>query len=255
MDKDKNQLKGKTVVITGVSSGFGLGSTLGLTELGANVVGISRRADLLEDLRNHIENKGGSFRYVAGDVSKSETIEELSTTALKELGAIDIWINNVGVGALGYFWDIPLKDHERLIDVNLKGVVYGAHAAIGHFVATGEGTLINVGSIGSEVPLALQNTYSATKAGVLSLGRSINRELEFCEKENIKVATIIPWAVDTPWWEHAANYTGHKPCMAAMDGPELVIDEILNACIDPNEKMPVGYKAEGSNLFHRIFPN
>lgn len=103
--------------------------------------------------------------------------------------------------------------------------------------------------------MALQNTYSATKAGVLSLGRSINRELEFCEKENIKVATIMPWAVDTPWWEHAANYTGHKPRMAAMDDPELVIDEILNACIDPKEKMPVGYKAEGSNLFHPIFPN
>src|SRR5690606_25831560 len=126
-------------------------------------------------------------------------------------GGIDIWINNVGIGALGYFWDIPVWDHARVIDVNLKGLVYGAHAAMQHFVERGEGVLVNIGSIDSEVPLALQNTYAATKSAVLSLGRSLNEELRLTEKRDIKVATIMPWAVDTPWWIHAANYTGHKP--------------------------------------------
>src|SRR5690606_3282837 len=111
----------------------------------------------------------GTFIPIVGDVSDPETIERLATAAKNELGGIDIWVNNVGVGALGYFWEIPIEDHARLIDVNLKGLVYGSHAAMKYFVAKGEGTLVNVGSIDSEVPLALQNTYAATKAAVYSL--------------------------------------------------------------------------------------
>ena len=98
------------------------------------------------------------------DVSNPEDIQKLTDTAIADYGGMDVWINNVGVGALGYFWDIPIADHARLIDVNLKGLVYGAHAALSHFVPKGKGVLVNVGSIDSEVPLALQNTYAATKA-------------------------------------------------------------------------------------------
>jgi len=72
----------------------------------------------------------------------------------------------VGVGALGPFWDIPIEDHARLVDVNLKGLIYGAHIALWQFWAQGGGTLINVGSMDSEVPLAYQASYAATKAAV-----------------------------------------------------------------------------------------
>lgn len=252
--KNENQLKGKTIVITGVSSGFGRGVTIKLTQLGANVVGVARRGKVLDALSLQIDGGEGTFIPIVGDVSDPETIEGLATTAKNKFGGIDIWINNVGVGALGYFWEIPIEDHARLIDVNLKGLVYGSHAAMKCFVAKGEGTLVNVGSIDSEVPLALQNTYAATKAAVYSLGRSLNVEMDLIKNDKIKVTTIMPWAVDTPWWIHAANYTGHKPRMAAMDDPKIVVDAIIEACLDPKEKIPVGYKAEGSNIFHRIFP-
>src|SRR5690606_15273085 len=82
-----------------------------------------------------------------------------------------------------------------------------------------------------------------------------NEELKLSGKDGIKVATIMPWAVDAPWWIHAANYTGHKPRMAAMDDPEIVIEKIIEACIDPKEKMPVGPKAGVSNFFHQVFPD
>jgi len=71
----------------------------------------------------------------------------------------------------------------------------------------------------------------------------------------IKVGTIMPWAVDTPWWTHAANYSGHAPRMAAMDEPEIVIDAIVQACTDPQEEHPVGWKAQASNVSHHIFPD
>lgn len=81
-----------------------------------------------------------------------------------------------------------------------------------------------------------QNTYAATKAAVLSLSRSLNQELRLAGEDDIKVGTIMPWAVDTPWWRYAANYTGHAPRMAMMDDPQIVIDAIVKACIHPDEE-------------------
>ena len=79
------------------------------------------------------------------------------------IGGFDVWINNADIGVLGLFWDVPLEDYDRLIDVNLKGLVYGAQVAISQFRAQGYGNLINVGSIDSEVPLAYQTVYESTK--------------------------------------------------------------------------------------------
>jgi short-subunit dehydrogenase len=88
------------------------------------------------------------------------------------------------------------------------------------------------------------------------LSRSLNEELRLSGHEDIiKVATIMPWAVDTPWWTHAANYTGHAPRMAAMDDPQLVVDAIVEACTDPKEEMPIGPKARTSDISHHLFPD
>lgn len=249
-------LQNATVVLVGASSGFGRGAAVALAKEGAKVVIAARRGELLDEVVREIESMGGRAVAVPTDVSVVEEVEELGLRAVDAFAQIDVWINNVGVGALGYFWDIPLEVHERLVDVNLKGLIYGSHFAINHFLQIGGGTLVNVGSIDSEVPLALQNTYAATKAAVLSLGRSLNEELRLAgESDRIRVATIMPWAVDTPWWTHAANYTGHAPRMAGMDDPELVVKAIVDACTDPQEEMPVGPKARLSDLSHHLMPD
>ncbi|WP_254679379.1 SDR family oxidoreductase [Ketogulonicigenium vulgare] len=167
-------LVGKTIVITGASSGFGKGAAIALASRGANVVLAARRTNLLAELTRQI---GPNALAVTTDVSKPDDIQHLKKEALLRFGAIDVWINNVGVGALGLFWDIPVEDHARVLDVNIKGLIYGAHAALSEFLTTGRGTLINVGSIDSEVPLAYQASYAASKAAVLSLSRSLNEEL------------------------------------------------------------------------------
>jgi short-subunit dehydrogenase len=250
-----DELAGKIIVVVGASSGFGRGSALQLAARGANVVVAARRADLLVQIVDEIVANGGTALGLDIDVSDPLAVMRLKDATLAEFGTIDVWINNVGVGALGFFWDIPIEDHARLIDVNLKGLIYGAHAALNQFRSQGYGTLINVGSIDSEVPLAFQASYAASKAAVLSLSRSLNEELRLSGNEHIKVATIMPWAVDTPWWTHAANYTGRQPRMAAMDDPQIVVDAIVSACTDPREEQPVGTKAHAANLSHRLFPD
>jgi short-subunit dehydrogenase len=106
------------------------------------------------------------------------------------------------------------------------------------------------------VPLAYQAVYSATKAGVLSLGRTLNEEIRLSgAARTIRVATIMPWATDTPIWSHAANYTGHAARMAAMDDPQKVVNAIVRASIHPQEELPAGWKAQGSYILHRLLPD
>lgn len=245
----------KTIVITGASSGFGRGAAQKLARLGANVVIAARRVDVLEEVVAEIHGGGGTALAVGVDVSDPDAVARLAAAAIERFGHIDVWVNNVGVGAIGMFWDIPIADHARLIDVNLKGLIYGAHVALTHFRAQGRGILINVGSIDSEVPLAYQASYAASKAAVLSLSRTLNEELRLVgDHETIKVGTIMPWAVDTPWWTHAANYSGRTGRMAAMDDPELIVEAIVAACVDPKEEQPVGGKARAADVSHHLFP-
>jgi short-subunit dehydrogenase len=255
MSKAQENIIDATIVITGASSGFGRGAALALAAMGANVVLAARRTAELEELAVEISAAGGSALSFTADVSDPLNVTGLAEAAVERFGQIDIWINNVGIGALGLFWDIPIDAHARVIDVNLKGLIYGAHEALRRFITQGWGTLINIGSIDSEVPLAYQASYAASKAGVLSLSRSLNQELRLAGHDRIKVGTIMPWAVDTPWWTHAANYSGHAPRMAAMDDPQIVIDAIVSACTDPKEEQPVGWKAQASNMSHHLFPD
>lgn len=252
----EKDVAGRTIVIAGASSGFGRGAAERLGELGANVVVAARRGGVLDEVAHRIEESGGAALAVPTDVSDADAVHRLAQAALQRFGRIDVWVNNVGIGALGFFWDVPLADHARVIDVNVKGLLYGAHVALRLFVEQGEGTLINVGSVESEIPLALQTSYAASKAAVLSVSRSLNEELRIVGLDDrIKVGTIMPWAVDTPWWSHAANYTGRTPRMAALDDPQIVVDAIVAACVHPKEEQPVGGKARGAKLSHQLFPD
>ena len=255
MAEFRKDLDESVVVLLGASSGIGRGAAVKLGEAGAKLVLAARRDDLLSEVAEEVRAAGGEAVTVRCDVSDAAEVAAVARAVLESFGRIDVWINNVGVGALGLFWDIPIEDQARVIDVNLKGLMYGAHAALRQFREQGYGVLVNTGSVDSEVPLAYQTTYAATKAGVLSMGRSLNEELRLSgENDAIRVATILPWAIDTPWWIHAANHTGHQPRMAAMDDPGLVADAMVKACTDPKEEMPVGAKARASSMSHHPFP-
>jgi short-subunit dehydrogenase len=166
-----------------------------------------------------------------------------------------VWINDVGVGVIGPFTNAPIEDYSRLVDVNFKSVVYGTYLALQQFERQRAGTVLNVGSVDSEVPLAYQSTYSATKAAVLSLGRALNEELRLASLRDVHIATIMPWASNTPWWQHAANYSGKRPNMVAMDDPQKIVDAMVWLSLHPREELSVGWKAKASYASHHLVPD
>ncbi len=251
----QRKVAGKTFVIVGASSGFGRGVAEQLGAYKANVVLAARRGELLEEIATKIRAAGGTALVVPMDISKPEDVQRLAEAAVQQYGKIDVWVNMAGVGAIGRFWEIPIADQARIVDINLKGFIYGSHAAIRQFQTQGYGTLINLGSIESENPLAYHASYAATKGGVLNLGQAINQELRLSGHKNIKVVTVEPWAVDTPFWQHAANYSGHTARMAAMDPPSKVVNAVIRMSLRPRKELPVGWKARGSWISHHLFPH
>jgi len=252
----RQSVAGKTYVVTGASSGLGRGVAERLGEMRANVVLTARRAEVLEEVAARITAAGGTALVVAGDVSKQEDVQRLLDAAVARFGRVDVWINNAAVGAIGRFDTIPVEDHARIIDVNLKGVIYGSHLALQQFKRQGGGTLVNIGSVESVVPLAYHASYAATKAAVLSLGRTLNEELRLAGVGGtIRVATVTPWAVDTPFFDHAANYSGRRGRMIMMDDPAKVVDVIVRASVYPREEVPAGWKARGALWAHWLAPD
>jgi short-subunit dehydrogenase len=251
---DRERIADRTFVVTGASSGFGRGVALKLASHGANVVLAARRAEVLEEVAGEVRAAGGRPLVVATDVSRPEQVERLAGSAVERFGRIDVWINNAAVGAIGRFEEIPIEDHARIVDVNLKGVIYGSHAALRRFRQQGSGTLVNIASVEGRVPLAYHASYAATKHAVLGLGAALNQELRLGGTQAIRVSSVLPWAVDTPYWQHTANYSGGTPRMYLMDGPEEVVDAIVWASIHPTKEYAVGWKAKGAVLGDRIWP-
>jgi short-subunit dehydrogenase len=251
----ERKLAGKTYVIVGASSGFARGVAIKLGEQKANVVLAARREQPLQEIATAIRTAGGKALVVTTDISDPQQVQDLADAATQAFGKVDVWMNNAGVGAIGHFSDIPLEDHSRLIDVNVKGIIYGTYAALQIFKQQGYGVIMNTGSIESEVPLAYHASYSSSKAAVRSLGQAINQELRLGGYKEIKVVTIMPWAVDTPFWRHSANYSNGTPRMAAMDPPKKVVNAMLRSSLRPRKQLPVGWKARSAYVFHRLFPN
>ncbi len=253
--RNLQSLKGKTYVVIGASSGFGKGVALKLGQYGANVVIAARRDELLSEVADKINGFGGKALVVPLDISDKEAIENLRTRAIDAFGNIDGWINNSGVYMVGRFWEIPIDEQSKLIDVNLKGYLYGTYAAATRFIDQGYGTIVNVGSIDSEIPMAYNAAYASTKAAIRSMSQAINQEFRLAGFPDIRVVTIEPWAVDTPLWQHAVNYTGGTPRQAAMDDPSKVVDAIIRSLFTRKQEVPVGWKSATFFHFHRLFPH
>ncbi|CAN5568025.1 SDR family oxidoreductase [soil metagenome] len=249
--KKKADLVGKTIVITGASSGFGEGAARSFAARGANVVLAARRGDLLEKIASEC---GANTLVVATDVSKAEQVEALSQAALAKFKQIDVWINNAGVGGFGRFTDIPLADQTRMIEINLTGVINGSYFAVAQFKKQGHGTLINVASMAGKIPIAYYSTYTATKFGIVGFDDALRSELKADKLKDIHVCTVNPLPTDTPFWKNGANYTGHKINPGGMQEAILVVDAIGDLVLHPKDEVNVGMKAKVAVRGHLLAP-
>lgn len=251
---NRQQLNGRTIVVTGASSGLGRGVALALARHGANLVLAARRTEALEALAVEVQALGVAALAVTTDVADVAQMTALAEQAEQRFGRIDGWINNAGVVAVGRFEEVPLEDHLRLLDTNVKGVMIGTHLALQRFRRQGYGRLVNVASVDGEIPHAYQASYSASKAAVLSLGRVLQQELRRGRQPNIQLSTVLPWALDTPIWGHAATYTGHRADLPTKDSPDKAVQAIVGALLQPQKEITVGYKAKLAYWGHRLAP-
>jgi NAD(P)-dependent dehydrogenase (short-subunit alcohol dehydrogenase family) len=248
-------LNGKVVVITGASSGFGRGTALRFADAGANLVLAARRDVLLDEVARECELAGVKASAVPTDVSSEADMMRLADTAMGEYGRIDVWVNNAGAGAVGRFEDVPLDDHIQVIETDLIGTLYGSYFAMRQFRRQGSGTLINVASVIGKVPAPYFSSYAAAKHGVVGLSASLRQELMEDKIDSIRVCTVMPTTFDTPFFEHAAQYTGHQasPIPPTYD-PKEVVETIVGLAADPQDEVSVGTAAKVFNFAHHLFP-
>jgi short-subunit dehydrogenase len=240
----------QTIVITGASSGFGKGVARRLAAQGRNLVLVARRTQLLDELAAECK----SALVVTADIGDPGAAERIGAAAQKRFGGFDAWINNAGVGAIGRFEDIPLADHLRVAQTNLLGTIAGSHVALVHFRARGHGTLVNIASLLGRLPAPYYASYAASKFGVVGLGAALRQELRADGVTDIHVCTVLPGAADTTFFEHAANYTGHRLQPVPIDDPEPVIDAIVTAVDTPRDEVVVGTGTSTALLAEQIAP-
>lgn len=248
--KQSNQ--GKVVVITGASSGIGRGLAERLAREQAKLVIAARRTRLIEELADSL---GPLVIPVTADVSRVKDVESLHRAAVNNFGRIDVWINNAGIGVYGPFIDTPLRDLNRTVEVNLLGTIYGSHFALRRFKEQQHGTLINVSSFASKIPMPYGAAYTGSKFGVSGLSNGLYEELRLEGYPDIHICSIDPWVTDTPWTEHAANYSGHEILVGPPDDPAKVIDAILGLIEEPKKVLEVGGKGKAAAFFGQLLPS
>ena len=249
------KLNGRVAVITGASSGFGKGTALAFAHAGASVVLAARREQLLEDLARECEAAGVQALAIPTDVGIQQDMEHLAQAAVSRFNRIDVWVNNAGVGAIGRFLEVPLSDHLKVIETDLIGTLYGSYCALRQFRIQNSGTLINISSALGKHPAPYYASYTAAKHGVVGLSASIRQELNREGMTGIHICTVMPVSFDTPFFDHAANYTGRQiQPIPPLYEPQRVIDTIVQLATDPEDEVIVGTSGKVLDIAHHVIP-
>lgn len=172
----KNGIEGKVVVITGASSGMGEAMAELLSDCGAKVVLGARRADRLECLAKRIKNAGGEVAWLQMDVTVRSDVQRLADLAITTFGRLDVMINNAGVSQLQRMEELDLDGWEQMIDVNVKGVLYGIASALPIFKSQGSGHIINIISTAGISIVPTMGVYAATKNAVRTISEALRQE-------------------------------------------------------------------------------
>jgi NADP-dependent 3-hydroxy acid dehydrogenase YdfG len=200
-----DRLDGTVALVTGASSGIGDAAARALAEQGAAVAVAARRKDRLDALVADIEARGGRALALETDVTDRAQAEAAVETTVRELGRLDTLINNAGVMLLGPIVDAPVEEWDRMIDLNLKGLLYAAHAALPHLLAAAEdgprrvADMVNVSSVAGRVARQGNGVYSATKWGVGAFSEALRQEVT---ERHVRVSAIEPGATATELSSH-----------------------------------------------------
>jgi short-subunit dehydrogenase len=245
----------KVIVLTGASSGFGRGAALAFAKAGASLVLAARGLGSLNEVATECKAAGARTLVVPTDVSQEEAVEALAGAAISEYGCIDVWVNDAGVAAIGRFEEVPLADHLQVIRTDLLGTISGSYFALRHFHERKQGILINIASVIGKIPSPYYGSYTAAKFGIVGLNASLRQELELAKLTDIHVCTVMPMAMDTPFFEHASNYTGKvaEPIPPLYDA-DKVVETIVALASRPEKEVIVGGMGKVIVAAHQVIP-
>jgi NAD(P)-dependent dehydrogenase (short-subunit alcohol dehydrogenase family) len=251
--RDK-QLQGKVVVITGASSGLGRAAAIEFARHGCRLALGARRLGELEVTASMCRDAGAAdVIAVVTDVTVERAVEHLADQALHAFGRVDIWVNNAGVTTFAPIEDGPFEVHQRVIETNLYGAIYGARAVIPLFKLQQSGVLINVGSMLSKVANPYVPAYVMSKFGVGGLTDTLRTEL--ADYPNIHACTLLPYAFDSPHFESGANLMGvaaHP--MPPQQSPEEVARALVSLARRPRRQLYVPRYAKFAVFMHALMP-
>lgn len=223
-------IKDKVIVITGASSGIGAAAARKLAGLGAKVVLAARRKDQLQVLVNEL---GDNAMYVVTDVSKRADLDSLIRLAIGRFGHIDVLWNNAGIMPISFFDEGHVEEWDKMIDINIKGVLYGINAVLPHMLQRGQGHILATSSVGGLKTSPGIGVYSGTKFAVKAIMETLREEVA----QTIKVTTIYPGATQSELGHDITSpkikaLYGNLKNMPKMD-EEAIADAVIYAISQP----------------------
>lgn len=256
---------GKLVVVTGAGSGFGRETALLFAEQGADIVCVDLDLPAAERTAELARLLGAQAWARKVDVGSAEQMQALAGWTGKEFGAPDIVVNNAGIGLAGSFFDTSLADWDKVLRVNLWGVIHGSQLFGRQMIAAGKrGHIVNVASMGGFTPSRFMSAYNTSKAAVMMLGDCIRAELA---DSKISVSTICPGLSITNITRttrfvgiSAEEQTRRQASTTKLYQrrnlkPEVIARAILDAVENRRAEVPVGIEAHGSRLISRLLPS
>ncbi|HEY3960469.1 MAG TPA: SDR family NAD(P)-dependent oxidoreductase [Solirubrobacteraceae bacterium] len=227
-----DRLHATVALVTGASSGIGAASARALASEGATVAVAARRKDRLDELVRDVEHSGGRALAIETDVTDRAQAEAAIARTVEEFGRLDTVVNNAGVMLLGPLLDAPVEEWDRMIELNLQGLLYVAHAALPHLLkAAGEeprrvADLINVSSVAGRVARSGSGVYNLTKHGVGAFSESARQEFA---GRHLRVSLVEPGAVDTELSDHVRSDVREQMMKRFGDIDRLQAEDIADA--------------------------
>jgi NADP-dependent 3-hydroxy acid dehydrogenase YdfG len=225
-------LQGTVALVTGASSGIGEATALSLAEQGAAVSLVARRRERIEELAGRIEQQGGRALSIPVDVGSAEDAQAAVERTVSDLGRLDILINNAGVMLLGPVEGAPLDEWERMLTVNLAGLLYCAHAALPHLLRAAQdgprqvADLVNISSVAGRVARAGSGVYNLTKHGVGAFSEALRQEVT---ARHIRVSLVEPGVVATELSSHNRPQIREQISQTFADVERLRAPDIADA--------------------------
>ncbi|MGW4943054.1 SDR family NAD(P)-dependent oxidoreductase [Actinoplanes sp. NPDC004185] len=197
-------LTGTTALVTGASGGIGAATALSLATQGANVALVARRKDRLDDLVERIQANGGNALAIEADITDRPQATAAVKQTVAAFGGLDTLVNNAGIMLLGPAESAPVEEWDRMIAINVQGLLYATHAALPHLLAAAEGArgtadIVNISSLAGRVPIAGSAVYSLTKHGVGAFTEALRQEVT---GRHVRVSLIEPGPVATELFTH-----------------------------------------------------